>query len=209
MTPDNTCNKTMTVNDTANGCSRLYPYRGSTLSDSLASSSAFDASFRCGSRAPTANTSDTKAYRLQIGTSTPAFLAYDRIISDLFNNLTIGPVSTQTQNYNFSSGTDVSCAVKVGDGYSTNTSCQARACVGSTCSDPQTFIVVPSEEISCTNTDNISYDVGCNAASPDYTQCLKWIYEGTGTTRNVKVRINGVEEDRYFTCTTSTPPGAL
>lgn len=159
MTPDTTCTKTMTVNDAANGCSRLYPYRGSTLSDSLTSSSAFDASFRCGSRQPAVSTSTTNAYRLQIGTGTPAFLAYDRIITDLFNTLTIGPVSTQTQNYNFSSGTDVSCAVKVGDGYSTNTSCQARACVGSTCSDPQSFIVVPSEEISCTNTDSISYDV--------------------------------------------------
>ena len=209
MTPDASCNKTMTVNDTSNGCSRLYPYRGATLSDSLTSNSAFDASFRCGSRQSAASTTDTKSYRLQIGTGIPAFLAYDRIISDIFITLAIGPVSTQTQNYNFSSGTDVSCAVKVGEGYSTNTSCQARACVGSTCATPQTFIVVPSEEITCTNKDSISYDVWCNAASPDYTQCLKWIYEGTSATRNVKVKINGVEVDRYFTCSTSTPPGAL
>lgn len=110
-----TCTKTMTVNATAQGCSRLYPYRGATLSDSLSSDSAFDASFRCGSRNPTTPLTETKAYRLQIGTTDPAWLLYDQNISDLFNGLAIGPVSTQTQNYSFTSGTDVSCAVKVGD----------------------------------------------------------------------------------------------
>ena len=175
----------------------------------MTAGAAFDASFRCGSRNIVTNTADTKAYRLQIGTGDPAYLAYDKSMTDLFNGLLIGPVSTQTQNYNFTTGTDVSCAAKVGDGYSTNTSCQLRTCVGGNCANPQTFIFVPSEEITCTNQDNVSYDVGCNAASPDYTTCLKWLYEGTGTTRNVKVTINGVPEDRYFTCLTSTPPGAL
>lgn len=78
-----TCTKTMTANDTANGCSRIYPYRGSTLSDELTSASAFDASFRCGSREVVTNTADTKAYRLQVATSDPSFLAYDRNITDL------------------------------------------------------------------------------------------------------------------------------
>ncbi len=61
-----TCTKTMTANDTANGCSRIYPYRGATLSDELTSAAAFDASFRCGSRETVTNTTDTKAYRLQV-----------------------------------------------------------------------------------------------------------------------------------------------
>jgi len=147
----------------------------------MSGASAFDASFRCGSRDAVTTTSDTKAYRLLVGTGDPAYLAYDRNITDLFAGLAIGPVSTQTQNYNFATGTDVTCAAKVGDGYSTNTSCQLRTCVGGNCANPQTFIVVPSEEITCTNKDSISYNVGCNPASPDYTQCLKWIYEGTGT----------------------------
>lgn len=177
MTPDTTCPQTMVSKDTAQGCSRLYPYKGATLSDSLSSDSSFDASFRCGSRNPISNTTETKAYRLQIGTGTPSFLLYDATFSGFLGSLSIGPVSTQTQNYNFATSTDVSCAVKVGTGYSTNNSCQARACVGGSCADPQTFIVVPSEEISCTNADSISYDVGCNPASPDYTSCLKWVYE--------------------------------
>lgn len=214
MTPDATCNKTMTVNSTANGCNRIYPYRGSTLSDEMSSASAFDASFRCGSRQPATSTTDTRAYRLQIGTGDPAFLAYDRTITDLFAGLAIGPVSTQTQNYNFSSGSDVACAAKVGDGYSTNASCQLRTCVGGACANPQTFIVVPSEEITCTNKDSITYDVGCNPSSPDYTQCLQWIYAGTPTsgntyTRNAKIKVNNVEQDIYFQCKIETPAGAL
>jgi len=214
-----TCTKTMTANDTANGCSRIYPYRGSTLSDELTSASAFDASFRCGSRESVTSTTDTKAYRLQVATSDPSFLAYDRNITDLFSGLAIGPVSTQTQNYNFNTGADITCAAKVGDGYSTNSSCQARACVGGACATPQSFIVVPSEEVTCTNQDSISYDVGCNPSSPDYTECLQWMYQdNTNTTningvetynRNAKIKVNNVEQDIYFQCRIETPPGAL
>jgi hypothetical protein len=214
-----TCTKTMTANDTANGCSRIYPYRWATLSDELTSASAFDASFRCGSRETVTNTTDTKAYRLQVWTGDPSFLAYDRNITDLFAGLAIGPVSTQTQNYNFNTGADVTCAAKVGDGYSTNPSCQARACVGGACATPQTFIVVPSEEVTCTNQDSISYDVGCNPASPDYTECLGWMYQDnsnstvingvTTYTRNAKIKVNNIEQTIYFTCKIETPAWAL
>ena len=181
----------------------------------MSSPSAFDASFRCGSRQAVNNVIDTKAYRLQVGTGDAAYLAFDRNISDLFGGLAIGPVSTQTQNYNFSTGALVSCATKVGDGYSTNNACHITTCVGGNCANPQTFIIVPSDEITCTNQDSISYDVGCNPSSPDYNACLQFLYEGTGAngnttyTRNVKIKVNGVEQDRYFTCKTETPPGAL
>ena len=215
MTPG-TCTKTMTVNDTAQGCSRLYPYRGATLSDSLSSDAAFDASFRCGSRNPTTPLTETRAYRLQIGTTDPSWLLYDQNISTLFNGLAIWPVSTQTQNYTFTTGTDVSCAVKVGDGYSTNTSCQARTCIGSTCANPQSFIVVPSDEISCTNGSDITYDIGCNPASPDYVSCLQTFFETTGSTTSgtttpttVRIVSNGSPTDVPLLCTTLTPPGAL
>ena len=108
------CVKTIEVNNTAQGCSRLYPYRGSTLSDEMISSSAFEASFRCGSRQPVAG-SVSNPYMFQIGTQPISYLQFDSLISELFNGLLIGPVSTQTQNYSFtSSTTDVSCATKVG-----------------------------------------------------------------------------------------------
>lgn len=73
MTIDATCAKTMTVNSSANGCKRIIPYRGSTLSNNLSSGTTLDASFRCSSREVVPNTTDTKAYRFQIGTNTPAF----------------------------------------------------------------------------------------------------------------------------------------
>ena len=47
------CMKTMLVksDDTTQGCSRIYAYRGTTLSNNMTSTSTFDASFRCSSRA--------------------------------------------------------------------------------------------------------------------------------------------------------------
>jgi hypothetical protein len=83
----------------------------------MTSTDPFDASFRCGSRLPvTAATGVTNPYILRFSTQAPAFLQYDTSMSALFNELAIGPVSTQTQNYSFPTGTtDVSCAVKVGN----------------------------------------------------------------------------------------------
>lgn len=99
-----------------------------TLSDEMRSQSKFDASFRCGSRLPSSGVN--KPYMLQVGTNM-ADLIYDGNMSVLFNELAIGPVSSQTNDYEFDTGsTDVSCSVKVGGGYSTNKSCQLRTCVG-------------------------------------------------------------------------------
>ena len=208
MTPG-TCDKTMTVNDSAQGCSRIYPYRGATLSDDMSSTTAFDASFRCGSR-NAATVGDNKAYRIQVGTGTPAFLTYDKSISDLFYGISIGPVSTQTQNYNFSSTTDVTCDVKVGDGYSTNASCQLTGCVGSQCANPETFIVVPSEENTCTNSATVKYDVGCNPSSENYLSCLQLLYEDSNPGSKVFLSVNGASQQASgLVCTTTTPPGAL
>lgn len=94
------CVKTMSVKSDAQGCSRVYPYKGSTLSDEMTSASAFDASFRCGSRKPVLG-AVTNPYMFRVGTQPISYLAFDALISELFNGLTIGPVSTQTQNYNF------------------------------------------------------------------------------------------------------------
>jgi hypothetical protein len=86
-TPD-TCTKTTVVSDTANGCSRVFAYRGSTLSDEMTSNTAFDASFRCGSRTPM-NMSLTNPYMFRVGTNPFVFLQYDALISELFNGIAI------------------------------------------------------------------------------------------------------------------------
>jgi hypothetical protein len=73
----------------------------------------FEASFRCGSRLPQSEV--INPYILRFATQAPAYLQYDTTISTLFQELAIGPISTQTNNYSFPVGTtNVSCAVKVG-----------------------------------------------------------------------------------------------
>lgn len=60
-----TCVKTMTVKDgSVQGCSRIYGYKGTTLSDEMWSQGSFEASFRCGSRL--ASTGVTNPYRLAL-----------------------------------------------------------------------------------------------------------------------------------------------
>lgn len=143
----------------------------------------FDASFRCGSRLP--STGLTNPYILRFGTQNPAFLQYDSIMSLLFNELTIGPVSTQTNSYSIPTGsTNVSCAVKIGGGYSTNNSCNIRACAGGECSIPQTFSVVHSGNAFCTTQDEDDYSIGCNpeASQTARDSCVKW-FQDTFTAR--------------------------
>lgn len=110
------CEKTMNVREAntnnINGCSRIYAYKGSTLSDEMTSPAAFSASFRCGSRLPSDTV--TNPFILRLGTTAPAFLLYDTVMSEFFNGFAIGPISTQTNNYDFVTGsTPVSCAVRV------------------------------------------------------------------------------------------------
>lgn len=107
------CVKTTTVNTTAQGCRRIYPYTGNTLSDEMIRENSFQASFRCGSRLSVEGNINNP-YMFQVQGSPIAYLQFDALISELFNGLAIGPVSTQTQNYSFDAGTKaVSCAVKV------------------------------------------------------------------------------------------------
>jgi hypothetical protein len=48
------CTKTIqaksSTDSTAQGCDRIYAYKGQTLSNEMMNNTAFDASFRCGSR---------------------------------------------------------------------------------------------------------------------------------------------------------------
>jgi hypothetical protein len=172
--PPHPCAKTITVNTTANGCSRIYPYKGSSLSEEIISVNNFDASFRCGSRAPLPST--TNPYSIRVGTQSSIFLQSDALISELFADLWIGPVSTQTQSYPFYGGTiPVTCAVKVGWGYSTNTSCSLNACTGANCEVPQTYSLITSGDQTCTNSPESTYSLGCNPDAPDIVrnQCIQ------------------------------------
>ena len=204
------CTKTITVKDqsdaTVQGCSRIYAYKENTLSEEMTNDTPFDASFRCGSRQDTGVS--TLPYRLMHGTQV-AFLA-----PDPFNVLGLGFVSMPTQNYTFNTASEVTCAVKVGDGYSTNESCRIRTCIGTDCATPETFIITPSSDALCSKELNFTYDIGCNERSPDYAKCVAWMYRNSGTSASpvyptIKTRENGVEKSQSLQCITSTPPGAL
>lgn len=203
--PPHSCKKTMSVQTEAQGCSRIYPYKGNTLSDTMVNDTAFSASFRCGSRLPIAGT-PTNPYMFRVGTTPFIYLPFDALVSELFNGIAIGPVSQQTQNYNFNTGnTPVGCAVKIGGGYSTNSACQLTACSGTNCNTPQTFSVIHSGNLTCTSEDTGVYNIGCNPSAPDPVRiaCLTWfrkaIKAGSSTVQN------GVEFGISFTFNSPTP----
>jgi hypothetical protein len=156
----------------------------------------FEASFRCGSRQDMS--SQNFLYRITIGTQSPAYLQ-----SDPLSILGIGYISTQTQKYTFTGPTDITCAVKVGDGYSTNNSCKIRTCVGTDCSTPQTFVVTPSANKMCTNQNTVTYDIGCNDSSTDYVRCVDWFSSAGDHT----LKVNGTVQN--LVCTSTRPAGAL
>ena len=92
----------------------------------------------------------------------------------------------------------MTCATKIGGGYSTNTACQLRTCVGGACNVPQTFSVVHSDDLICTTEETSTYNIGCNPAAPDSVrnQCIQWFRDAVNTSsRSVA---NGVEFNVSF-----------
>jgi hypothetical protein len=114
----NSCTKEIIVkaptDSTAQGCSRILPYRDSLLTNNLTSEFGFFASFRCGSRLPVLN-SVVDPYQFRLGAQPFDVLQYDSIISEFFNSLAIGPVSTQTELFDLTgTSANISCAARVG-----------------------------------------------------------------------------------------------
>jgi len=210
----NACTKNIEVKNTAQGCSRVYAYRGNTLSDEMTGDSSFDASFRCGSRLP--STGFTNPFALRFGTQSPAYLDYDPVYTLFLNDIGVGPLSNQTQDYTVPTGnTDISCAVKIGTGYSTNNSCNLRACVGGSCSVPQTFSVVSAGNATCTTQNEEEYSIGCNPDAPETTRiaCAAWFSNlfaaqtGAGVkTFKARFTFNGANDE--IGCT-KYPPGGM
>ena len=128
MTPDS-CTKTIIVKDQSDasvqGCSKIYAYKGNTLSDDMSNVSAFDPSFRCGSRLDTGTS--ILPYRFTQGNQT-VFL-WPRFVQYSWYMIYIKP----TPSYTFNTATDVVCAVKVGDGYKTMITVRSRTRIGTDC----------------------------------------------------------------------------
>lgn len=120
----------------------------------------------------------------------------------------------------FDSGwsTSITCAVKVGDGYSTNSLCQNIACGGSDCALPSLYTITPEDEqLFCTKEAEISYTIGCASGSNGYAGCIdpatpENLYNGltgsgTNWAKDLIFRVDGVEETnpRVMTCTRVNP----
>lgn len=99
----------------------------------------------------------------------------------------------------------MSCAVKVGGGYSTNSACKLTACSGANCNTPQTFSVIHSGDLTCTSENTGVYNIGCNPGAPDPVRnaCIAWFRSAiTAGSTNVP---NGEEFTISFTFNSPTP----
>lgn len=174
-----TCVKHISVRDdeaTTQGCDDIYSYKGTTLLTTLEDVNPFTARFQCVSRlsGPAAT---VDPFSIQYSTNPRIFLGYDPdyLLGSLFPALAYRV--SASNSYAFGPGnTPVTCAVKVGGGYSTNASCQKTACVGGNCSTPQTFSVIHSDNLTCTTEAASEYKIGCNPDAPQTTreECATW-----------------------------------
>ena len=128
-------------------------------------------------------------FRIQYADNNFVPLGFATVIDpNLSSSIGLNRLSGQNE-YTFGLGhTSVTCAVRVGDGYSTNTSCQKNACVGAHCSTPQTFSVVHSDNLTCTTKDTAVYKIGCNPDAPqtNRTECVNWLKQMANSASSFK-----------------------
>ena len=98
----------------------------------------------------------------------------------LNNFFDIGRFSSAIDVHTFDSSlsTPTTCAVRVGDGYSTNSLCQNLGCGGPECDAPSQYIIQPSvDNLYCTREATAEYVVGC-APGDSYASCIRNDIEG-------------------------------
>lgn len=98
------------------------------------------------------------------------------------------------------------CAVRVGDGYSTNDTCKIRTCVGTDCATPETFIITPSANSVCTKEASAVYDIGCNENSPQYADCVNWFYQNPTASNPHPQELRVNDTIQTLQCAMTTPP---
>lgn len=174
-----TCTKNITVKNDANtqGCEGLVSYKGTTLTTTLEDTNIFTARFQCINRV-SENPLLSNPFRIQYANNAFIPLGFATVIDpNLSSSIGLNRLSAQNE-YTFGVGqTSVTCAVKVGEGYSTNSSCQKNACVGGNCSTPQTFSVIHSDNLTCTTQATAEYKIGCNPDAPESNRadCVNWL----------------------------------
>ncbi len=120
--------------------------------------------------------------------------------------------SINVHTFESSTSTPVSCAVRVGDGYSTNSLCQNIGCGGADCDAPSKYLIQPSaENLYCTKEAEAKYTIGC-APGDSYAACISTVtsgnlYQGlSGTfTKNLTFRVDGQDQTVTMICPSATP----
>lgn len=108
----------------------------------------------------------------------------------------LGRMASVSDFHTFQSSisTTLTCAVRVGDGYSTNSLCQNTGCGGEKCDKPAPCVVIPADlNLFSTHEEFIRYTIGSGVDQ----QCSIILGEGN----HVTFRIDGVDTDYTMTCT--------
>ena len=155
---------------------------------------------------------------MRYGNSAPILLDY---LNPLFD---YGRFSSEANTYAFAASlkTEATCAVRVGDGYSTNAQCQNIGCGGETCSASSQYLIQSSTpHLYCTRDANATYTIGCDPNSPGYSGCIVKcdpsneacghnLYSGltpsgTDFTKQLIFKEDGVLTPHTMTCPSDTP----
>jgi hypothetical protein len=110
--------------------------------------------------------------------ATPFLVQYGTDFTPLgyLNSLVdIGRFTSELDVHTFESSlsTPTTCAVRVGDGYSTNSLCQNLGCGGAECDMPYAYTIQPStDNLYCTREAYAEYIIGC-APGDGYASCIR------------------------------------
>lgn len=202
--------------DEVQGCARITNnFENFVGYEKWVHNSAFNASVSCFARKADPEITDNSI--------APFLIQYGADFSPLgyLNNLIdIGRFTSQISVHTFdNTSTITTCAVRVGDGYSTNSLCQNLGCGGSDCEASSKYLIQPSAaNLYCTKEDHAEYTIGC-APGDSYASCIQTeivgnLYNGlvynavtSKYEKNVTFRINDVvtPNNILMRCTSATP----
>jgi len=218
-TTADTCTKTMvvrasTADNEVQGCSRITNnFENFVGYEKWIHNTSFNASVSCLARKadPEITTNGIMPFLLQYG---PDFTG----LGYLNNLVDVGRLTSEVNVHTFdNTSTTTTCAVRVGDGYSTNSLCQNLGCGGSNCDAPSKYLIQPSAaNLYCTKEDHAEYTIGC-APGDSYATCIApetignlyngLVASGGKFTKNLTFRINDVvtPDNILMTCSSATP----
>lgn len=202
--------RTSTANNEVQGCAGITNnYENFVGYEKWVHNTGFNASIGCVARK--SDPEVLEPFLVQYGTEfTP--LGYLNSLVD------IGRFTSELDVHTFESSlsTPTTCAVRVGDGYSTNSLCQNLGCGGPECDMPYAYTIQPStDNLYCTREEYAEYIIGC-ASGDGYAACIRTdipgnLYYGLDENfdRNLTFRFDDeTGQSVVMDCTSATPQTA-